>query len=532
MSQLKRTSKLIQRAFGNMRQFLCFVSATLVTISALAASQDDTSQGVEDAAGESKTESSVEETPGPLTPPQVSLAPARLQQRPLVNRWRMLDAYGIQIPRGSLLDPYNQNILKGDFPIVGENVFLVLDEVYNPAATFTRGRGDGDELESQFNNTFVTAATIFHGSTVFRPEDWSVKVSGVGNINRGVNDKDDFEIKEIVGQVKLFDIGSYYDFTSVRGGYQFFKTDFNGFVFQDFNLGFEFFGELAANRHRWSGGFVSLRAKQQEGVLSFDALNQEVAFLSWIVEDFGSPGFNANFSVHHDRDLSVEGVQLDVYYFGFASAGHLGRIVLNPAVYVALGTSERAGASQDIAAYFAGVEFAYPKDYLNYRAAFFFASGDDDPNDTEAHGFDAINDNINLFGGQTSFLVGGGVLGTRPNSFLPSFRPAGALTQANFVNPGILFVNAGLDAVFTTKLFFESNFNFFRFVDTASIAATTEAQELGFELNANFAYRLLANENLVLKFGANVFLPGEAAKVILDRDDLVITTNVNLVLLF
>src|SRR5437667_3488422 len=46
--------------------------------------------------------------------------------QPFTDRWRIVPpAYEVNI-QGSLLDPYNQNILKGDRPIFGNDIFLNL----------------------------------------------------------------------------------------------------------------------------------------------------------------------------------------------------------------------------------------------------------------------------------------------------------------------------------------------------------------------------------------------------------------------
>ena len=90
-------------------------------------------------------------------------------------------------------------------------------------------------------------------------------------------------------------------------------------------------------------------------------------------------------------------------------------------------------------------------DYLRYRGTFFWASGDKNPEDGRATGFDAILDDPNIIGGQFSFwnrvgipLTGAGVGLVQPNSVLPSLRSSKTQGQANHVNPGIFIYNAGL----------------------------------------------------------------------------------------
>ncbi len=473
-----------------------------------------------------------EEKRSPLTSAPL-LQPAPHPLRPLSNRWRMLDAHGVQVPRGSILDPYNQNPLKGDFPIIGLNTFMVLTAFYNPVGVVN----SLENVDPQFNNQAVAELELFHGTTVFKPKDWSIRGTVAGLFNRGQNDVEDIGLRQLFGEVKLFDVGPYYDFTSFRGGVQFFKSDFNGLIFQDFNLGGVLFGELAANRYRWTLAYFSQRQKKN-GLVQFDKLNQDVFVASLVAEDIVQRGFIGEFSVHYNRDRQITGEELDVFYLGFTSTGHLGRIVLNPTFYLALGTNTlllspdpqggNERSEQDIMAFLAGLEFAYPIDYLNYRAAVFLASGDDDLSDNKARGFDSILDVVNLFGGNNSFVVGGGQFGTRPNSFLPSSRAlvVGRATRSNFNNPGMLAANVGLDVVFTPKLFFEGNANYFQFLKSVP------DKPLGFEVNGRFAYRLALNEHLVFNIGGNVFFPMKGAEPFLGNRDVVLTGNVNLLFLF
>ena len=64
-----------------------------------------------------------------------SWLPSPVRRFARVSRWQMIDAYGIQVPRKSILDPYNQNPLKGDMPIVGNNLFMVWTLLTIPTVT-------------------------------------------------------------------------------------------------------------------------------------------------------------------------------------------------------------------------------------------------------------------------------------------------------------------------------------------------------------------------------------------------------------
>src|SRR5207247_7516413 len=89
----------------------------------------------------------------------------------------------------------------------------------------------------------------------------------------------------------------------------------------------------------------------------------------------------------------------------------------------------------------------------------FWASGDDNPRDGTARGFDAILDNSNFAGGFFSFwnregirLTGSGVSLVSGGSLIPSLRSSKTQGQANFVNPGIFIYNGSADIEITPKL--------------------------------------------------------------------------------
>src|SRR2546425_8550340 len=107
----------------------------------------------------------------------------------------------------------------------------------------------------------------------------------------------------------------------------------------------------------------------------------------------------------------------------------------------------------------AAAEFSVDRDWTRYRVSLFYSSGDANPRDGRARGFDAILDLPSFGGGIFSFwnregirLTGSGVLLTTPGSLLPSLRSSKEEGQANFVNPGIFLVNAGADFDITPKL--------------------------------------------------------------------------------
>src|SRR5205807_4465194 len=121
----------------------------------------------------------------------------------------------------------------------------------------------------------------------------------------------------------------------------------------------------------------------------------------------------------------------------------------------------------------AALELSVDRDWVRLHGSGFFASGDANPRDSTARGFDAISEAQSFAGGIFSFfnregirLTGTGVALVAPDSFLPNLRSNKEEGQTNFVNPGIALVNAGADFNVTTKLKAVVNINAMRFVHT------------------------------------------------------------------
>src|SRR5262249_4802310 len=166
---------------------------------------------------------------------------------------------------------------------------------------------------------------------------------------------------------------------------------------------------------------------------------------------------------------------LDVVYLGWAGDGHIGRVNVNHAFYWALGHDSLnpiANTPQEISAQMAALELSYDRDWIRFRMSFFWASGDANPNNSHATGFDAIFDNPNFAGGEFSYwqrqaipLLGVNL--TNRGSLLPNLRSSKIEGQSNFVNPGLYLGNVGMDFDITPKLRAIVNANFLWFDNTA-----------------------------------------------------------------
>jgi hypothetical protein len=490
--------------------------------------------------------------------------PQRLDIEPAPDRWRLLEPLGIgEKPRNPLYDPYSPNVAKGDYPIFGDKVFFSLTGVLDNFADFKRNLdffsgGRFRNVPYHEHNilgqvTAVAFLEIFQGDTVFTPKDWAIRVAPIMRFRCGDNNATDhgcgeyITLQEAFGELKLFEIGQTFDATSVRAGIQGFNSDFFGLIYNDVQNGVRFFSEIERNQFKVNLAlFDRFNKEKLSGLNELDKRRRhQVGVLSLQWDDFILPGFNIlpNLVVNVDQAPGVAaGGNLDAYYLGVATTGHIDRFNVASAFYYVTGhtahnTPNRL--SQEISAGMAFVQVTYPIDWLNPRFALAYATGDSRPNDRTAKGFDSVFDNVAFGGGQFSYIFGekiqlGAVTVLRGNSVFPSLRGANATSQ--FVNPGALALNPGIDMILTPTLAAEANYNYVRFDDTSSLTAVAGGRrvsnEVGHELNAGVTWKPLLNEQVILFAGGAVFIPGRGIKDTFGNDDPVYKAVVRLVLTF
>lgn len=493
---------------------------------------------------------------------------------PIRDRWRI--GYG-----GGLLDPYSQNLLKGDYPVIGQDIFFnftgVSDSLFEARKLPTpqgvsRERAGSAEFFGQgrqlfFNQNFVTSFELFRGSTGFKPRDWAVRVTPVFSVNylnvqernvvrldvREGTTRTDSQIafQEAFVEKRLFDISRNFDFVSVRAGIQGFTSDFRGFIFSDNEPGVRFFGNLDNNRYQWNVAYFNLLEKDTNSQLnSFELRHRQVVVANLYRQDFIWQGYTTQFSFHHDRDdagtKDPNGQHYDTngflvrpanvgdvrphnvrsYYLGWAGDGHIGRLNLSHAFYQVFGDVTHdsiAGRPVSINAQMAAAELSYDIDWLRPKISFFYGSGDRNPTDGTARGFDSILDNVNFAGSGFSFfnrqgigLTQTGINLTNRSSLLNDFRSSKTQGQAQFVNPGVIVANVGLDAELTPKLKALLNFNYLWFAATEPLQYVLHQPKVRSNIGADYSvgmiYRPLLNQNIVLSGGLAYFIPGGGFK--------------------
>jgi hypothetical protein len=521
--------------------------------------------------------------PPPVTPPVVPAAPPPPPTAgefvPYPDRWNILDKLpdDPRLVRGRTIDPYNQNTLKGDRPIIGNSVFLVLTGTLEtpfetrrlPAVGGVSTRDPGSfEFFGRGNQLFTTprafaSAELFQGQTAFRPKTWAIKGTAAFNVNYlrvqernavtvDVRDditrrREDFSFEEAFGELKLATVSKYYDFVSVRVGIQPFVSDFRGLVFSDFNLGARLFGNWSNNRWSYNAiGFNLLEKDTNSELNTFEKREQKVFIANVFRQDFLTKGYTLSASYHYSKDepnfhYDKNGVlvrpapvgqpephEVISKYVGLAGDGHIGRLNVSHAFYYAFGKDEDnvvAGREVEIRAYLGALEASIDRDWLRLKLSGFWASGDDEPLDEKAKGFDSIYDNPNFAGGPFSFwnrsaiaLLQTKVLLKPPLTLLPSLRSNKFEGQSNFVNPGLRLVGLSTDLELTPKIRATLNANYLWFDKLATLKTllfqSVLEKSIGIDWGAGVVYRPLLNENIVISAGITGLLPAKGFDLI------------------
>jgi hypothetical protein len=524
----------------------------------------------------------------------------------MTDRWRIVPPpYELdERARHPHLDPYNQNRLKGDRPIHGTDTFFVFTGVSDtlsesrtlptpsgvstdrPASIHFFGRDNQNLVNQNFDLSF----DVFQGDTAFKPVSQRVKLTLVANLNtvrvredaivkpdvrRGTERKSSYlALQEFFYERKLRDLSPNYDFVSIRAGSQPFSSDFRGFIFSDTNLGVRLFGNYASNRYQYNlAAFDRLEKDTNSGLNIFhERRDQQVGVANLYMQDFLHKGYTQEFSLHfmHDgggfkydrngflvRPAPVGDFrehEINAAYIGEAGLGHIGRFNVDHALYFVFGRDSlnpiagtdpklRDGDSVRIGAGMAAAEVSYDRDWLRPRVAIFYASGDRNPRDRNARGFDSIFDSPNFAGGGFSFfnrlgirLTGTGVSLVERGSLLPSLRSSKDEGQPNYVNPGVIIGTVGVDIDVTPRLKALINAN------TITLDTTKPLEEvlfqgdihrhLGEDVSLGLRYRPFLNNNIVIAGGVAGFHPGRGFSDIYESKKTLYHVFTNVILTF
>jgi len=225
---------------------------------------------------------------------------------------------------------------------------------------------------------------------------------------------------------------------------------------------------------------------------------------------------------------NLRGRNYDVTYVGYNADGHWGRVNLTASAYVALGEDRNSiftDRQAKIRAFFAAAEPSVDFDWIRVRLSGLYASGDKDPYDDRERGFDAIQENPQFAGSDTSYWIrqtipfagGGRVIGINGrNGVLNSLRSSKDEGQSNFNNPGTVLLGGGADFDVTPQLRISTNVNHISFVNTAVVQALRQEgsipKSLGWDVSVSTIWRPKMTQNLVFRASAAAFDAGKGFK--------------------
>ncbi|MFN0109646.1 MAG: hypothetical protein ACKVZH_12395 [Blastocatellia bacterium] len=433
------------------------------------------------------------------------------------DRWRIGLPEDPRFKKGDIKNPYRQNVLKGDYPIIGNDIFLNLTLAVESDFTIRRlpvpqdvssqrpgsfeffGRG----RQEAFSQNLVFSIDLFKGDASFKPADWRIKVTGVGNYNqlnvrelgitnvdvrRGTLRQEVFSsFEEAFFEYRLGDTTKIFPFlrgkasqkgrspefdtTSIRVGIQPFTSDFRGFIFSDSNLGARLFGNFKNNRWQYNLAYFHMLEKETNSglntinFLKTDFRNQQVYIANLFRQDTLALGYTTQFSLHYSDDHATTEYDQNGFlvrpikignvtphrvrsgYLGWTGDGHFGRWNITHALYQTIGRdsfNQIANRSTRINAQMAAAELSIDYDWLRYRVGAFYSSGDAKPLDDTARGFDAILDNTSFAGGKFSFWNSQGIRLTQTGSALVESRSLIPSLRSSKIQGQANFVNPGL----------------------------------------------------------------------------------------
>jgi hypothetical protein len=483
---------------------------------------------------------------------------------PVPDRWRIVDGLGYH---DRIWDPYNRNVLKGDKPVHGDwffNLGLISDSVYENRQLVTpvggstsRNPGSNDvfgrDRQWTFSQNIATEFVYYKGDTTFKPPDYEFRFTPVFNYNyasidelsgvsadprAGVSRSDHHVgIQAAFADMHLRNVSDKFDFDSVRAGIQPFSSDFRGFLFQDNQLGVRLFGTRDDNRYQYNLAYFRRLEKDTNSGLNDlgQPLRHDDIFVANLYrQDLPVKGFTSQAIVLYNRNrergethyddngfivrpasLGIETARnYDVTYLGYNGDGHFGRLNLTTSLYYALG-KESPGTfvrrDVDVRAWFAAFELSADVNWLRPRLSLAYGSGDKNPRDGRDTGFDAVFENPQFAGADSSYwirqavpLVGGGrVTLSGQNGLLNDLRSSKDEGQSNFTNPGIMLAGVGADADLlpTLRLSINANELFFAETEVLELARNQAGipRNIGADLSASLIWRPLLSQNIVIR---------------------------------
>jgi hypothetical protein len=483
------------------------------------------------------------------TPDTAALPPPNAQ-----DRWRIVDQVGAP---ATLVNPYaTNNVLKGDRPLLdrplfGGNWFFDGTATSNTLLESRRipvsAVADTPFLsprEQQFDSqTTSIDAVLYRGDTIFAPPDFQFRFTPIFNYSATHTDGEQvssntFGAQALFIETHLRDVSENYDFDSLRVGIQAVNSDFRGFVLSDQPVGIRLFGTRDNDIYQYNIGWFRPLPKNaaRQDELGAGLPANDILLANLYIQDLFKPGLTSEILFMYDRNrargteivasaqaddgaaMFVDGARhnYDVGYFGYSVDGHLGKWNLTGSLYEVLGLEEASEFGEShtrVEANFAAVELSRDFDWIRLRASGLYASGDSDPFDKSAHGFDGISQSALFAGADSSFFIHQQLplvldqlnLKVR-DSLFPDLRSTAAPGESNYENPGLRLVGLGTDFDFSpaARLSFDANHLWFDQTATlnAILGQRLAGRNIGTDLSFDLFYRPLDSQNVILRLTA------------------------------
>lgn len=549
------------------------------------------------------------DNPGAVRAPPPEAFPT--DQVPIPDRYRLIQTLGVVTE--DWRDPYRQNTLKGDRPINRQKVpwlpihhndwffrvDLISDTVIEPR-TFpipvgvqTTERPQsldvfGKDASVVYSQTFIASASLFKGSTAFKPPEIEYRIALAFNIShvnvperrvlnvspsrKSLRTDSFLGVQEFFVDYHIRNVSDRYDFDSVRVGIQPFQSDFRGFLFNDQQLGIRLFGNRDGNRFQYNLAiFWRLEKDTNSGLNSvITRPRDDLVFVANVYrQDFLIPGLTSQVTALFNRNREGNGIHIDdngfpvrpallgdlrghdydVLYLGYNADGRIGRINVTASAYGAVGNDNHnffTGRPAKIRAYFGATELSYDHNWMRFRVSALYASGDGDPYDDVEGGYDAVFENPVFAGADTSYWIrqtipfaGGGraVALSGRNGILNSLRSSKEEGQSNFNNPGTFMIGIGGDFDITPGVRVSANANRLAFTDTSSLQTLRNEgsipKGIGWDLSTAIIWRPRATQNIVGRLSFAVLQPDKGFRDLFEnrsRDRRYVSVLANVVL--
>ena len=437
-----------------------------------------------------------------------------------------------------------------------------------PIGNQTTSRPNSIDVFGQSNSlvlsqTFIAGFSLLKGMTAFKPPVIEYRVAVGANITHvEVPERRVLYVEPSKGTTRTtgfvglqeafidYHIGRFdskrYDFVSLRAGIQPFQSDFRGFLFNDNQLGVRLFGNRDNNRWQFNlAAFWRIEKDTNSGLNDVtQPLRRDWIFTGNIYrQDFPFVGLTSQVSLTYNMNREnryktdkngfparpallgdIRPRQYDVVYIGYAADGHVGRMNLTAQAYAALGEDRNSFITSRpavIKAFMAAAEASYDINWMRFRLSGLWASGDSNPYDGTEGGFDAIFENPQFAGADTSYWIrqsipfaGGGraVSLNGRNGILNSLRTSKELGQSNFLNPGTVLAGLGGDFDLLPTLRVSANVNHLWFQNTRILQVLRNEgsipNSIGWDTSVSAIWRPNASQNLVFRLSGAVLHAG------------------------